>query len=362
MKNKSNVPLVQLIGIIAIAAVIGFSMAACGGDDDDNGGKKDNGVTWKAVTNTTFGTGKIQAIAWGGAAGQEKFVAGSDDGKMAYSSDGITWTTVADSKLGYIEAITYGNGKFVAVGYSKIAYSSDGVTWTAVTTASSANAIAWGGAAGQEKFVAGEDGSIAYSSDGVTWTRVFVNDIFGNVNNNILGIAYSDDYWGAGTAKFVAVGYLGKMAYSSDGVTWTAVADTKFGRNISGIAWGFLRFVAVGQDKVAESTDGIIWIDRLGDIPMDNTIGGGSAITYGNGKFVAVGSNGKAAYLSDPDENGAGGNYWTAIANTTFNTSNSIATKSQILGIAYGNGKFVAVGCNYDGGSFLPHIAYWDDN
>ncbi|WP_461257395.1 Lcl C-terminal domain-containing protein [Treponema sp. R80B11-R83G3] len=46
MKNKINVPLVQLIGIIAIVAVIGFSMAACG-DDDDNDGGGDKNVTYE---------------------------------------------------------------------------------------------------------------------------------------------------------------------------------------------------------------------------------------------------------------------------------------------------------------------------
>jgi hypothetical protein len=34
MKNKCNVPLVRLFGIIALVAVIGFSMAACGGEEE----------------------------------------------------------------------------------------------------------------------------------------------------------------------------------------------------------------------------------------------------------------------------------------------------------------------------------------
>ncbi|MDR2718431.1 MAG: hypothetical protein LBB89_10290 [Treponema sp.] len=38
MKNRSKVPLVRLFGIIALVAVIGFSMTACGGDDDGGGG------------------------------------------------------------------------------------------------------------------------------------------------------------------------------------------------------------------------------------------------------------------------------------------------------------------------------------
>jgi hypothetical protein len=38
MKNRFNVPLVRLFGIIALVAVIGFSMAACDDGSADNGG------------------------------------------------------------------------------------------------------------------------------------------------------------------------------------------------------------------------------------------------------------------------------------------------------------------------------------
>jgi uncharacterized repeat protein (TIGR02543 family) len=58
-------------------------------------------------------------------------------------------------------------------------------------------------------------------------------------------------------------------------------------------------------------------------------------IAYGDGKFVAVGRingfNGKIAYSTD-------GINWNPVADSTFGTS------SDIMGIAYGNGKFVAVG------------------
>jgi hypothetical protein len=36
-----------------------------------------------------------------------------------------------------------------------------------------------------------------------------------------------------GNGKFVAVGDYGKMAYSADGVNWTAVADSTFGSSSS---------------------------------------------------------------------------------------------------------------------------------
>ena len=69
-----------------------------------------------------FGSSLIFAITYGNG----KFVAVGDSGKGAYSTDGVTWTAISDMKFGTsgIYTITYGNGKFVAVGISgKGAYS-----------------------------------------------------------------------------------------------------------------------------------------------------------------------------------------------------------------------------------------------
>ena len=52
-----------------------------------------------------------------------------------------------------------------------------------------------------------------------------------------------------------------------------------------------------------------------------------------------LGGSGTAAYSTD------GGVSWTAVSNTTFGTT-------SILGIAYGGGKFVAVGAS-------GKAAYW---
>jgi hypothetical protein len=172
---------------------------------------------------------------------------------MTYSADGITWTAVSDSTFGRdkINCIAWGGGKFVAVG-DKIAYSADGVSWTAVSDSTLGTfiyGIAWGGASGQEKFVAwGNDGKMAYSADGITWTAV--SDSTFDEYSHIWSIAYGGD-------KFVAGGFdgdrYGKMAYSADGVSWTVVSDSTFGEDdsITNIAWGGApgqeKFVALGS-------------------------------------------------------------------------------------------------------------------
>jgi len=162
---------------------------------------------WTAVTDSTFGTNIISAIAYGNGT----FVAGSYNGKMAYSTDGVTWTAVSNTTFGTsdIRAIAYGNGKFVAGGSGgKMATSTDGETWTAVSDSTfdatrQINAIAFGNG----KFVAG-GGKTATSTDGVTWTTVSDSTFVGT--NQINAIAYD------GSKRFVAVGSNGKIAYSDN--------------------------------------------------------------------------------------------------------------------------------------------------
>jgi len=295
--------------------------AFTGGTDPGTGGN----MTWTIVKDSTFHSyNHIKSIAYG----NNKFVAVGNGAEMAYSTDGITWTAVGDSKFGenYIYSIAYGNDKFVAVGdRGKMSYSSDGITWTAVTnstfggSADIINTIAYG----NNKFVAGSYyGKMAYSSDGITWTTV-TNSTFGTTEINT--ITYDNNV-------FVAGGESGKMAYSSDnGVTWTAVANSTFGDNgIRAIAYGNGKFVAGGWDgKAATSTNGVTWtaltITAFSDEYKVTGITAISAIAYGNGKFVAVG-DGRQATSTD-------GTTWTA---GTINSSTNA--------IAYGNNTFVVVG------------------
>ena len=328
----------KLFGIIAFMAVIGFSMAACGGGGDDdeddlnnpNGPNVPNGpgsgTGWAAVTTTIFddqvieynGTKytlrfDINAIAYG----NNKFVAGSENGKMAYSSDGKTWTAVSNSTFGTsdINAIAYGNGKFVAGGENgKMATSTDGVNWTAVSdskfgTNNAINAIAFGNG----KFVAG-GGYIAYSSDnGASWDRATGT--------------YNIDAIGFGNGKFVAGGggaLSGNMKTSPDGITWTNVSNSK----VTSVAWGNNTFIAGswGGGMQYLTDNGVTWIDVDCKLDKDSAV---QAIAFGNNTFVA-GCYDDTSYSTD---NGA---TWTPVRNIGF----------SIYAIAFGNGTFVAVGRN----------------
>ncbi len=240
------------------------------------------------------------------------------------------WYLVPDSKFmnnSNINSICYGNGKFVAVGSSgKMAYSYDGVNWTSVSDSKFGTTYIYNVCYGNGKFVAvGDGGKMAYSSDGITWTSVSDSEF--NADTSIKGICY-------GNGKFVAVGYStdmynsgGRMSYSSDGITWTRVTDSRFGTSdILNVCYGNGKFVAVGSEaRIVYSSDGVTW-----DTTVSSGIGLIYGVCYGNGKFVAVGSSGKIDYSSDGDT-------WTAVSDSKFGDS-------SINSVCYGDGKFVAAG------------------
>jgi hypothetical protein len=151
-------------------------------------------------------------------------------------------------------------------------------------------------------------------------------------DNGIYSVTY-------GNNRFVAGG-SGQIAYSSNGTTWTtSTGNSDF--VVKGITYDGTQFVAVGYDNsggvINYSSDGTSWSNAANA----NTAFGTSNINdvaYGGGRYVAVGGSkalatvqeGKIAYSTD-------GTYWTAVTNSTFGTS-------TIYGITYGAGKFVAVG------------------
>jgi uncharacterized protein YjdB len=302
----------------------------------------------------------------------------------------LTWTEAPVSGFSNIYSIAYGGGKFVAVGChyvdsqnkATMAWSDNGKTWTVdnLTSIFGSNII-YGIAYGSGKFVAvGDHGKMAYSGNGVNWTAVS-NSTFGD--DPITGIAYGRDTYS--NDIFVAVSPSGKEALSSDGVTWTASSDTQttisdivygggkfvgyndgrmalsgsgnywsavgnstFKSGIYDITYGGEKFVAVGYDfgaRIAYSGNGSNWTAvSLASIFGANTING---IAYGGGRFVAVGSGGKTASSSN-------GETWSALSDSRFDIS-------YTNGIVYDGKKFVAVGYNLSGLDSFGKIMYSDD-
>jgi hypothetical protein len=292
----------------------------------------------KVTSSASIFDGGIYSVAYG----NNRFVAGGNSGRFAYSTNGTTWTNSTPSMgSSYIvQAITYGT-QFVAVGYfGRIDYSSDGTSWNNVTNTtfgtSFINDVAYGGG----RYVAvGEDGKMAYSTNGSTWTAV-TDSAFGT--SPIYGITYT-------AGKFIAVGASGKMAYSTTGTTWTAVTDSKFSTSIYGITYGGPlgkeKFVAVGGSYIAYSTDGMTWTRATSSYYNSGLFSRGlNRIAWGGNKFITVASAGVMLFSLD-GINWAKIDGGTGTGKTQFDTD----SLSTIEDIVYGNGRFLAVGSKSNG-------------
>jgi len=205
----------------------------------------------------------------------------------AYSSDGITWNLFSGPDS---YDIIFGGGKFLASGklVGKILYSVNGTSWTTVSLPNQ-YFYAKGMAYGNGRFVITPDWEsdtsnyTAYSNDGITWyssTLPYVS------------------YWSSVVyvnGKFVAVSKWSKSAISEDGgVTWR---DYGLIYNTSGI----MSMIAVQDLLVTISRDNhyaqksnskLFWYT------ITAALGRCTSIAYGNNRYVIVGSDESTALYS----------------------------------------------------------------
>ena len=176
----------------------------------------------------------VGGVAVDGNAGLLNYPSGID--AFSLLAGGITWTSRTSGFGGTrIYGVTYGNGLYVAVGYSgTMTTSPDGITWTSRTSGFGSTRI-WGVTYGDGLYVAvGSSGTLTTSPDGITWTSRTSG--FGSY---IFGVTY-------GNGLYVAVGNSGILTTSPDGTTWTS-RTSGFGTTyIFGVTHGDGLYVAVG--------------------------------------------------------------------------------------------------------------------
>jgi|GEM_PF-1471763 len=328
--------------------------------------------------------------------GNGRWVAVGNDGRMAYSDGGINWTAIPAGPGGSTFNLTLAGpaingvahnglsgaeGRWVAVGNGgRMAHSNDGINWTAIPaggaggstflptgTGSVINGVAHNGLSGAEgRWVAvGNGGRMARSNDGINWVAISPGPNGSTFNapgpdgtttgSIINGVAHNGLPGVEG--RWVAVGNGGRMAHSNDGINWTAIhggavgstfpSGTEAGTVINGVAYGNGRWVAVGNGgRMAHSPDGINWTAIHGGAASSTFPSGTEAgtvirgVAYGNGRWVAVGSGGRMAHSPN-------GINWTQIPaapnGSTFDEVH-FGWPIGISGVAYGNGRWVAVG------------------
>jgi hypothetical protein len=140
----------------------------------------------------------------------------------------------------------------------------------------------------------------------------------------------------SGTPTFVAAGWAGRRAYSTDlGLTWTDVSDAFNGGGgddeflLRAVSYGHGQFVAVGW-KILTSPDGVTWTARKA--PQTQWLGGIQLSTPG--RLVATGGFGYSAYSEDA---------------ITWKLGGTVGANAPSRSLAFGAGMFVTA---TDGGKW----------
>ena len=251
-------------------------------------------------------------------------------------------TELAFTKQSDWRDIAYGNGVFVAVAQGRVAYSENGIDWTEIDLQNS-GMVCYSVAFGNGKFVATGAGykDYYYSEDGINWTK-------GKLPlQGTWFVAY-------GNGRFVAVSYGGNgdtVLYSEDGVNWTSTpmtVESEYGSQWATVRFVNDRFIALGTYQIsAYSKDGINWTKIT--LPSGTNYKDAAHyndIAYGNGKYVAVGRR-AISYSED------GINWTKASAPTT--------EEEQWFSVTYGGGRFVAISYNYQTTTQSGLYAYSED-
>jgi hypothetical protein len=272
-----------------------------------------------------------------------QWIALSQTGTAATSSDGSTWTDQS-VPVGSWQSVAYGSGRYVALSSANAAAnemtSTNGVQWSTLPGLPGAPKQAgrptqngqWTGITfGHGLFVAvSAVGTVDTSPNGVTWTQRFWRP-----EDNFTSITYGD-------GRFIAVDAAqGDILLSLNGVNWSliyqpltgAVPAPAGGVHFGAVAYGSGNFVAFGDSAsgagyVATSVYGYIW--TLHQYSPSQEV---DAVTYGCGSFVA---GGQSLGSSDPIISSSTGALWTSSDIPT-------ATASNWTSISYGAGKYVAI-------------------
>lgn len=292
----------------------------------------------------------------------------------ATAGDGVTWVAQGSIPSGEWKSVTYGNGRFVAVGAtgSYVMTSSDGVTWIARTPAE--NNYWQSVTYGNSLFVAvASTGTnrVMTSPDGITWTP---------------HAATAAVAWHAvsyGNNVFVAVGDSGNVMTSSDGSTWSAQTSAVPSFSWQRLVFGGGTFVSLapsnGAQNVMTSTDGVTWTRQ--SFP---DAASWYYLAYGNGFFVARTATG--GYIATSPNgvtwtrraSGAANNAGVYFGNSTFvslpsgqvqvSTDNGVTWSNHAAspnGLGFGTfaeGLFVVVGNSsvMTSGNFSPQQVTWN--
>jgi hypothetical protein len=303
-----------------------------------------DGITW--TRQPTKMAGLFMSVAWTGT----ELVAVGDDGKIAVSSTGETWTYVQSGTTELLRRVITTDQGLLAISGTRILSSTDAQTWT-THMAGCPNHLYGIGKAGGKLYAVGNR-RIVTSVDGRLWAWVTAE-----VNQDLYAVAGNDSQVVAvgpnglimtcsdgtnwvrpvsGTRAtlrsvvhtangYVIVGDSGRVLTSTDGIEWIHVTSGTI-KPLTAVVWNGSRYIAVGRDTYITSPDGILW-----DGTFKGTTCNLLSITWNGDYAVAAGSRG--TIMTSPD-----GTVWTGRTSMTTDSLRAIATGMRSIAAAGDSG------------------------
>jgi hypothetical protein len=205
-----------------------------------------DGINWKSGTlpspqvwwRIAGGNGKFVAITSGNYSGT---TAGSVSNVAAVSSDGLHWTQITLPVSNYWQGITFGNGLFVMVGLLDVSlFSSDGKNWTiAKVPTNNLEAITYGNGVFVATSCCMTCSTSVISSDAVHW-NVTTLPVGGNWN----AITFGKGLFVASGLVSNAQGGIGAVSF--DGINWNETVLPSV-QDWNAIAYGNNSFIALSS-------------------------------------------------------------------------------------------------------------------
>lgn len=327
-----------------------------------------DGASW--IGRDTESPGDWSDVVWGG---NNKFVAVSSTTNSPYAAtsslDGIVWTKhISPEPQSSWNSVSYGNGMYVAVAadaQNKSMFSFDGETWGS-TWAPLPLATAY-----SITYVNGlylvttdnNDGILYYSTDLVNWLTKTSNNM--DVDNPPVDLIPYVHTYGNGLYVGLSVGVPEVQGYyfvtSLDGLSWNIVTEYLHGYQSFVTRLEYLHglYVALATGCISVSPDGNTWDEIEVTVDINATIYGlrANAAAYGAGLYVVVGDSWEwnDSVPLPPVLTSTDGQTWVP--------HTGIPGKDSWTGVAYGDGKFVAISSvgenqtmiSYDGIEWFPH-------
>ena len=279
-----------------------------------------NGVSWQPVTGLSF-SDWLSGVAYG----TNTFVAVGQDGFIATSPDGTSWTKRTSGTTTYLNGVAWVSNQFVAVGEGGTAFTSpNGTRWQAVATGATNSLYATCGTT-NSLLVAGNyelrlretaswsnELSASLLSPAPYWPYYAnVWDGAGYFAAGSTGLT-TESYETNGTTQwytetnsiriwlwqvtrtpsnYIAVGDLGTILTSPDGIDWDLELTPESATNsvLLGVGGSTNFFLAVGsQGTVLWATNTFLW-NALPSPPTTNDLQG---VCFDGSRFILCGGNG----------------------------------------------------------------------